>query len=168
MNQLWAIDLQTKAFRSISTLTADATATANATALISPYNLATPGMGFIAGWTDYSTTPLIGYSGTTAGIGTASILTELIPVGTFLQKKTFKQVEIKLRSPLQSGESILVTPFSDGTVKPNLTFSPALLNGAISGVAPVTFQGSQWLQFSIIMVGNSASGGGRLYEMRLR
>ncbi len=165
-SQVWALDLQTKAFRSVSDITSG-TGAGNATCLISPSNLAVPGMGYIIGWTD-GTTPGIGYSGTTAGTGVAVITTDLMPVGTFFDRKTFSQVEIKLRSALGSGESITVTPIADGSSTTNLTFSPTLTNGTRFATAPVTFQANQWLQFSISMTGNSVTSGCRLYEMRLR
>ncbi len=167
-SEVWAIDFTTKAFRSISSIPANATAQGNATCLISPGSLAVPGFGYIVGWDDNGSAPGIGYSGTTAGTGSAIINTDLIPVGTFLNKKTFKQVEVKLRTALASGESVSIVPFADGTNATSLTFSPALSAGVFSGVAPVTFQANQWLYLQVSLTGNSASSGCRLFEIRLR
>lgn len=165
---VWALNLNTKAFRAISKGPVTATFINNATVLIAAVNPSTSGFSYIAGWDDSSTSPSITYSGTTAGVGTASLLTDKIPIGTFLQKKTFSQVEFKLRSPLQSGESLTMTPFIDDTIATNLTFSPTITTGSISGVAPVTFQGNQWLQLIVGLTGNSASSGVRLHEIRIR
>lgn len=168
IDQVWGIDLATKTFRSVSNIPANSTATANATCLISTGNLSVSGLGYIVAWNDNGSNPGIGYSGTTAGIGTAVINTDLIPVGTLFQKRTFSQIEFKLRSPLQSGESISIIPIVDGTAGSALTFDSTVTTGSISGVSPVNFQGAQWLQFQISLTGNSASSGVRLREIRLR
>lgn len=174
ISQLWALDLDTKAFRSISEIPASATAKGNATALMGVPNSGTSGFSYIIGWDDNGSAPGIGYSGTTAGTGaSATITTDLIPVGTFLKRKTFKQIEVKFRSPLASGESLTVTPIIDASTQSaaNLTFSPTLASGGnntFSATAPVTFEANQWLQFSMVLAGNSASSGARLHEIRLR
>lgn len=165
LGEVWALDLTTKAFTSVSDLPPG---TGNASALLSTWNLTSPGYGYIAGW--FTSVPAygIGYSGTTAGIGTASITTDLVPVGTFLQKRTFTQVEYKLRTTLASGESISIIPVIDGVTGTALTFSPSATSGAISGVAPINFQGAQWLQFNVALTGNNTNSGCRLREIRLR
>lgn len=168
VTQLWAIDLDTKRFRSVADVPANSTAKGNATTLLSTWNLSTPGLGILVGWDDNGSTPGIGYSNTTAGTGSAIITTDLIPVGTFTQKRTFTQVEYKLRSALEGGESITITPISDGTSTTNLSFQPTPATGTISGYAPVTWQAGQWLQFNISMTGASATSGVRLKELRLR
>lgn len=167
---VWALDLDTKKFRALSAFPTSATFVANGYCLISTLNLSTPGFGYIVAWDNNGSAHGIGYSGTTVGTSssTASILTDLIPVGTFLKKKTFSQVEYKLRSPLQSGESISIIPIVDGSATTTLTFSPTVTTGAISGYAPVTFQNNQWAQFLITLTGNSATSGARLKELRLR
>lgn len=163
--KVWAIDFTTKMFRAISSLPTDANT--NIPTVLMPAT--GPGFGFIVGYTNNNLSAAgLGYSGTAAGIGSATITTDLIPVGTFTQKRTFAQVEVKLRSPLQSGESITLTPIVDSVSGTALTFSPTLTSGAISGVAPINFTGAQWLQFSVAITGNSASGGGRLKEIRIR
>lgn len=168
VSQVFAIDFETKAFRSISELPTNATGKGNATSLIPTFNLASKGFGYIVGWDDNGSAPGIGYSGTTAGIGTANIITDLIPVGSYLQKDTLTQIEFKLRSPLESGESITITPIIDSVGGSALQFSPTPTTGSISGVAPVNFQGAQWLQFQIALTGNSATSGVRLKEIRIR
>lgn len=173
---VWALDLETEVFRGVSQLTMGATFAANATVLISPPNVTSVGFGYIVGWTNNvvgqsPTVKSIGYSGTTAGVsaaGQCNVLTDLIPIGTFTQKKTFSQVEFKLRSPLASGESITITPYVDSQAQTNLTFSPSPTTGSISGYAPTTWTGGQWLQFIISTTGNSATSGVRFKELRVR
>lgn len=169
-NYVWAIDNTTKAFRAISALASSSTFVANATVLIGTQEISASGFGLIVGWSNNSTTPGIGYTGTTAGINSegTSILTDKIPVGTILQKKTFTQVEYKLRTALASGESISMYSYADNTVGSNLSFSPTVAAGVLSGVAPVNFQMNQWLQFGVSLIGNSNSSGVRLHEIRIR
>lgn len=172
INYVWAIDLETKAFRAISQLSTTSSFFSSATSLIPTYNLSSPGFGYIVGASDGlagSTHSSISYSGTTAGIGFASIETELIPVGTFLQKKTFSQIEFKLRSPLQSGEDIqMLVQLDNSSLSSNLVFSPTPTTGSISAVAPVNFQNNQWLRLIINTTGNNALSGVRLKEIRIR
>lgn len=166
--EVFALNLDTKAFSAVSDIPANSTAKANATCLISTASLSIPGLGYIVAWDDGGSAPGIGYSGTTAGIGSANIITDLIPIGSFLQKQTFTQVEYKLRTPFASGESITVTPYVDGSSTTNLTFNPTPATNVLSGYAPITFQSNQWLQFQIALTGNSATSGARLKEIRIR
>lgn len=162
---IWAIDLDTKAFRPLSIIPS-ASLKGNATCLISTSSLSSPGFGYIVGWDDNASTPGIGYSGTTAGIGTSTIITDLIPTGTAIDPTTFSQVEFKLRSPLQSGESIVISYFNNtGNIVTLATFNTV---GIYSGISAVDFEKSQWFQFSIALTGNSATSGVRLREIRLR
>lgn len=171
VGEVFAIDFETKVFRSISSIPSSS-GKANATCLMSTYNLTAKGFGYILAWNGDNGTPSfgIGYTGTTAGINniSATINTDLIPIGTLLNKSTNTQVEFKLRSPLQSGESISIFPVVDSVVGSALQFSPTVTTGSISGVAPVNFQGAQWLTFQISLTGNSALSGCRLVELRLR
>lgn len=168
-SQVWAYNLDTKVFRGISHIPTG-NAKASATVLIAAVNPSTKGFSYIIGWDDNASTPGIGYSGTTAGVNAsgATITTDLINIGSFLQKKTYTQLEYKLRTALAAGESLTVTPSVDGASVTALTFQPTVTTGAISGVANMTFQGGQWLQFDIVLIGNSATSGVRLKELRLR
>ena len=168
VSEVWAIDLDTKAFYSVSEISAS-TAKSNATALISTGNLTTPGLGFIVGWDDDSTGSGIGYSGTAAGTaGSGSIITENINVGSLFQKKTFTQVEYKLRTAMASGDSISIYPYVDNVSTTALSFLPTPGSGVLSGVSNVTFQGAQWLQFQISLQCGNSGKGGQLREIRLR
>lgn len=168
-SEVWAIDLTTKAFRSISSISSPATGKASAKCLISTFNLSSPGFGYIVAWDDNATAPGIGYSGTAAGTGSYGIITEQIPVGTFLEKKTFSQVEFKLRTPLASGESIQLIPIIDGTAGTSLGTTTFAGSGAVmSDAYPTTFEKAQWLAIQIAATGANTSSGVRLKEIRIR
>lgn len=162
---VWAIDLETQAFREISDMNTSS-GHGNASALITPTG-STPGMGYIVAWDNVASTSGIGYSGTTAGTGGSSynVTTDLIPVGTLFERKTFSQVEFKLRTALESGESIQIIAGVDGSFS---TIGTTNTVGAISDVYTVNFEKAQWLQFQVVGVGNSATSGCRLEEIRIR
>lgn len=166
-NYLYALNLETKKFRVISTLTAGSANDNFASVVIPAVNPNTAGMSIIVGQYGTGSTNLISYSGTAAGIGSGSILSDFIPVGTFTRKKTFTQVEYKLRTPLESGENISISMDTESDSQ-SLTFNPTPTTGSLSGYASVSVQASQWLQFSIVLTGNSATSGVRLHEIRLR
>lgn len=166
-DNVWAIDLDTKVFRPVSILPS-ASLKGNANCLISLGSVSSPGFGYIVGWDDRGSVPSIGYSGTVAGIGGATFNTDLIPIGTLLNPKTTAQIEFKVRTPLRSGESIAITAFNNSG---NSTVLSTIVGGAvgdISGYYTSTVEKSQWLGLRVSIVGNSATGGGRLYEIRIR
>lgn len=164
--KIWAIDFTTKSFRAVSSLPADANT--NTPTILMPAT--GPGFGYIVGYTNNNLSAAgIGYSGTAAGIGTATVITDLMPVGTFLQKMTFTELEVKFRTPLASGETLTVTPVVDGVTGSALTFTPTITTSSISAVSDkLNFEKAQWLQFSLGLTGNSNSSGCRLKEIRLR
>lgn len=169
--QVYAVNLETKVFQVLSTIPTSGTVQGSGRALLSAGPTAGGGFKYIIGWDNNSSAPGIGRSSTTVGTsGQATIYTDLIPIGTFLQKQTFSQVEFKLRTALAANENIFITPVVDGVEGTSLftAFNPAITTGSISGVAPVNFQGAQWLQFKIVLEGTSATSGVRLKELRLR
>lgn len=170
-SEVYRLDLETKAFTTVSSIPANATAQGNAKCLISisnPNSASPGGFAYLLAWDDNGSAAGIGYSNTQAGIGTFNVVTDLMPVGTLFQKMTPSQVEYKLRSPLQSGESIQIFPIVDGVSSSALSFQPTPTTGVLSGVAPANFQNAQWLQFQVLATGNSASSGVRLNEIRIR
>lgn len=161
--EIWAIDCTTKAFRGISDIIGGS---ASARLLI-------PGIGgnleggyqYIAAVSDGSTNA-ISYSNIAAGTGTGFVISDKIPIGTFLSPKTFAQVEFKLATPLQSGESIQLSYIDQLTsaVIANYTFAGGITMASNTGV---NFEKSQWIQLRADLVGNSATSGCRLKELRL-
>lgn len=165
MADVWALDLDSKAYRSISSLSTNA-GYANATVLIPDQsNSAGSGFAYIVGYTDNNSTNAIGRSSTTSGVGISVIKTDQVPVGTYFNKYTFNSAEVKLQTPLASGESIDLIGYSDN-VSAGTTFSLTTV-GAISGQTSASFEGSQWLQFQLTLIGNSQTSGCRLKEIRV-
>ena len=126
-----------------------------------------PGLGIIIGVQDSQSSAVatIENACSTVGIGRFTVTTDKIPVGTILQLKTFTQIEFKLRTGLESGESMNIVPISDNVQQTTLVTNTV---GAISDVFPMTFEKGQWLSFLIQGIGNSATSGVRLYEIRIR
>lgn len=134
------------------------------------YSAATNALGYsgIGGVDDNNQTP---YSGSQA-----YIITDLIPVGTILQKKTFAQVEFKLDYPLQfsspNGESISIAYRE--TLDQNFTTigttTATATSNPFSDNYTVNFEKGQWAQFKITLNGLPSTTGNsyvRLREMRL-
>lgn len=102
--------------------------------------------------------------------GTSVIETDAIPLGTFLEKKTWSQFEIKFSAPLVAGESIAVyyrtslegAWASAGAVSYEPTSYSALVNG-------FNFQAVQLVQFQIQMTSTATNPSWvRIKEMYLR
>lgn len=100
---------------------------------------------------------------------TAIIDCDLIPTGTMETKKTIKQQEYKMASPLLSGESIQLyyrlnatdAWTSCGTVESD---------NALSGIFKAVFEKTQWLQIQAQLIPNGTStfSGNRLAEIIIR
>lgn len=128
---------------------------------------------FSSGWSDEAGT--YGFAVTNSNLNpytTSTIITDLVPVGTFLKPKTFEQIELKFARPLSSGETItmymrnsLAASFSDAIVVNNFTSSGT---EGVSYEYPNPSEGYQWLQFFVNL--GSVSGGTRcqLVEIRIR
>lgn len=165
---VWAINLETKAFRSVSSLNSvSSTSAAYAGALISDQtNNTASGFTYIAGYANTTAgTNFIGRSSSASGTSQGLMLTDQIPVGTFYNKNTFRQVEVILQTPLASGENVILFPIIDGVTAPgNIPFSTV---GEISYASPVNFQNAQTVQFRVSMTGNSQNSGVRVREIRI-
>lgn len=159
--QIWAYDLESNALRSVSTAS-----TSTPRLLVPGLGGGTiPGFAYIVAESSGSSNNVIEYSASTSGIGSSAVFSDKIPVGTFYQKRTFTQLEFKLRNPLQNGESLILSYTSDKDSNTIKTFNTV---GMMSGVTPVNFQGVQWLTVEATLIGNSASGGVPLREIRIR
>jgi len=165
---LWAIDLTTNALRAVN-IESNPLGTVTA---VYAYNSVVSGFGLAVAWTDYSTNP------DTYGIDKSSeipytdyssyIETDLIPVGQFLKKKTFQNIEFKLSQPLVANEGIKIS-YRDRKYGAYALISECTTVGAISDSFPVNFDQSQWLQFKIEMKSTDTSPSYvRLTEIRLR
>lgn len=112
----------------------------------------------------------IDFSATTTSVP-AVIETDLIPTGTMLDKKTFKQIEYKLAAPLQEGESVSMKYRQDSTSS-FTTLGTAVTESTtgLSGYWSVPFQKGQWLQLQATLNPLTSANGSfvRLKEIRLR
>lgn len=108
---------------------------------------------------------------------TAIIETELVPIGTLLDKETFAHIEYKVATPLLSGESIQLYYRQNatdawatcGTVIEETSSQPSSQD-RLSGWFPAPTQLGQWFQIQghLIPNGGSTFSGNRLTEIRIR
>jgi hypothetical protein len=100
------------------------------------------------------------------------IETDIIPVGTYLEKRSFANVEYKLNSPLLSGETVTIQwreAITNAWTADTVTNFEQETSNPISGVYKVNFQNLQWLQLKIVLTPNGIStfSGNRLSEIRI-
>lgn len=116
---------------------------------------------------------------TTTPVGTTVIETELVPVGTLLNKETFKQIEYKLAAPLAAGETVTIKWRGNGTdafssLGTATTESATDIAGYFTPTTDVStgksMQGLQWLQLQITLTPLSSSNTSfcRLQQVRVR
>lgn len=111
----------------------------------------TQGLGpqYWACWQDNISSPNYGFDKThTHPVGSIIIETDLLPVGTVLNKYTPKQIEYKLAAALSAGETVLVKWRKDATSSWNTAGNVITPDGAVSlaGYFNANFQGAQWVQ----------------------
>lgn len=138
------------------------------------------GPQYIAAWaqtTGATTTNSIDFSGTSPITNSSAIIeTDAVRIGTFLEKKTFQQIEYELASQLVAGESITINYRTDleqaftsgGTISSETSVSGngSPLSGALLGV---NFQKAQLIQLQIIFNGTVTSPSWmRLKEIYIR
>jgi len=118
-----------------------------------------------------ATSSSIDYNDTTLySSGEAAIETDIVPVGTYFQNKTFASAEFKLDQPLRSGDSISLYARESLSASWQLigTTTTAVLS---EGFPKMPFQSWQWLQFKVSMSCNptaTSSSFDRLRELRIR
>lgn len=166
---LWAIDIESekKPLRLTNSLSYG-TYAGTVPTIVNMGGISPTGDGIYACWVN--STGGIDYTSNTPYTSLQPYIdTELIPVGTFLTKKTFQNVEWKVAKPLVTGESISIY------YRVNLTDSFTLLGttttaGLLSDQPyPVTFETSQWLQFRVVTSSTATNPSYvPLTELRLR
>lgn len=165
---LWAIDMDTNAIRVANRLSyGDYSGYASCviprlTAAAQPSNPL--GAGLFVGWvggldvtTQYPYDEYVAYADS-----------ELIPIATYLQGRTFENVEFKLTTPLVSGEGIKISyrlKFTDSFAQIGETTA----TGAFSDVYTANFENAQWVQFRVELKSTESSPSyARLKELRIR
>lgn len=169
---LWALDIDLDCLRMVNKLSYD-TYNGYASVFIPTQSTTQTanGFGFNVGW----------YSGSTYGMDVTSanpyanyetyVETDIIPVGTLWQRRTFEQVEFLLSAPLVSGEGVKIE------YRTNLTESwsgvgdtyETTTAGVLADVYTVNWQNVQWIQFKISTKSTSSSPSyTRLRQIRVR
>ena len=128
-----------------------------------------------AAWYSSVTSPTYGIDYSNGGTDASFpcvIETDVVPVGTFLNQKTYQQVEYKLGAPLDTGATVTAK------YRVNATDSWTSLNtfntdsSKLSGYVQVNFQKLQWLQlqFTLTPITSSADTNTfiRFKEIRVR
>lgn len=161
---LWAIDITTNALRCA---TLQSTMTATVSAVFAFPNTAS-GFGLAVGWKTSSTYGIDTATSAPYTTYVAYIETDLIPVGQFLKKKTFENIEFKLSAPLVSGEGIKIS-YRTNKIAAYTQIGETTTVGALSDFYLVNFDQSQWLQFKIETKSTATTPSYvRLKELRLR
>lgn len=123
-------------------------------------------------YTAYSaTTNSVDYNDTTLWLSNESLIeTDIIPIGTSVQPRTFSSAEFKLDQPMTSGDSISLyarKSLSDSYILIGTT-TTAVLSEFYDGVS---FEEWQWVQFKVTFSTNGSSTTSskiRLREIRVR
>lgn len=107
----------------------------------------------------------------TTPVTTYVVETDLLPTGTMLSKNTYSQLEYKLSTALQSGDSVQLYYRTDST-SAWTTCGTTNLESTIklSGYYDMQFQATQWIQFRAVVTtsGTTASSFVRLAQIILR
>lgn len=130
------------------------------------------GPQYWSGWYSSITSPTYGIDGSSNVPSTAAVIeTDIIPTGTLLNKKTFKQVEYKLAAPLSSGETVSIK-YRQNITDAFTSLGTATTEGStgLSGYYAVNFEKGQWLQLQITLTPSSSASESfvRLSEVRIR
>lgn len=177
---LWAIDLDTAALRRVNELSY-ATYAGIATVILSSL-LNNTGYALFIGWDSGASTYGIDFGTSNPYTGGQSIVvSDLIPVGTFLRKRTFEAIEYKLSMPLVSGETIQIKIGSNLNDYLNSTMTSAISQnsgtttdsyvspGQISGYFSTPVENQQWLLIQATLTStNSTPSFCRLQQLRIR
>ena len=128
------------------------------------------GYGLLAGWYDGSVYNIDKTVSAPYVSGQAYVIGDMIPVGQYLTKRTFENVEYKLATPLVAGESVAIgyrTNITDAFTDIPITQGGA--TGDLSGIGNVNFENAQWVQLKATMTSTASSPSYvRLRDMRIR
>lgn len=158
---VWCIDIGSQALFRANKMSTGSLPTVLNTSVTAAASNTLSGLAYFAGDSNAMT-----YSTFTTG-QTGVIATDIIPVGTFLIKKTFSNVEIKLAVPLGTGESVAVTVVTDIGSFSLGTFTSA--DGGVGKIFPTNFEKAQWLQIILVLTPSSTpTSYCRVREIRVR
>ena len=111
----------------------------------------------------------IDFTGTVASTQ-AIIETDLMSTGTMMEKKTFRQLEYKLSTPLATGEYIGASYRVNSTDAWVTCGTVNTETSNVGGYFQVPFEKTQWVQLQITLnsTGDATSSFCRLSELRLK
>lgn len=119
-----------------------------------------------------ATSSTMDFNDTTLWSGNEAIIeTDLIPIGTYAQSKTYGTIEFKLDQPLQTGDSITVKARKSLTDSWTTLGTTAGSTLQLSDLYKNSVQKWQWIQLQILATCNSASTASSfvpIREIRLR
>ena len=156
---LWAIDINSSAMRITNELSYGTYAGMPTVIIPISTNVISSGSSIAVGWTSGAST--YGVDMSTSNVytgGQAYIDGDIIPVGTFLNPVTYKQVEFKLAAPLVSGESVQIQYRSDLSSSYSNLGTALNTVGSLSGFSPIsgTFEKVQWVQIRMVLTGTNS------------
>lgn len=138
-----------------------------ATVLIPKVNQNAIAPQYFSGWENSITNPIYGIDATgTTFSPTAVVESDGIPTGTMFDKKTFKQIEFKLSSPLLTGDTVTLFYRKNLTEVWVSCGAVQLQEDKFSGYVSANFEKSQWLQLRTLL--NASASFIRLFEIRIR
>lgn len=113
----------------------------------------------------------IDYNDTTLWSGSEVVIeSDLIPIGTFFQQKTYTSAEFKLDQPMQSGDTISL--YARQSLSDSFTLIGTTTTAVLSDSAQkMPFQNWQWIQFQVVVSCNAtvtSSSRVPLRELRIR
>lgn len=172
---LWAISISDDCLRHTNKLSYD-TYGGSATVIVPNVIATSPaGGGLFTAWTHSGSYGVDQGSVNPYSNFEASVETDLVPIGTYLDPTTIQQVEFKLSQPMVSGEGVKLyyrqnmkdsyTLMTDGSSSSG-TFGTV---GELSGYVPANFQKGNWLQLKAETSStNTTPTYTRLKELRIR
>lgn len=105
-------------------------------------------------------------------VGSVVIESDLLPVGTLLDKYTPKQIEYKLSTPTTSNETVVINWRKNSTDAWATAGTVILPDGqaSLSGYCNANFQGAQWVQLQLILSPELGANSSytRLAQVRMR
>jgi hypothetical protein len=163
---LWAVDLTTDALRCVTQMS-HGTWGGYVSAIHSGI-LTGAGISLFSGWKSATSTYGVDSTGSDPfDTYIAYVDSDMIPVGTFLSKKTFEWVEYKLATPLTTGDGVYLY-YRTNMTEAFTAIGESTTAGLLSEAFNVNFENVQWIQIRAMLKGASGGSYTRLTEMRIR
>lgn len=130
----------------------------------------TQGYGYFAGWYDGTVYNIDKTVDTPYILGESYVISDMIPVGQFLTKRTFENVEYKLSTPLVSGETVALSYRTNITEAfTDIPITQGGSTGDLSGIGLINFENAQWVQLKATLTSTATTPSYcRLREIRIR